>query len=88
MSHHTSARKREAERRYPHRVDVPVPPGGLGNRINLMNDWCRANFHADQWAHYGHSQKEAGQIAEDYARFYFLSKADADLFRWKWMKLD
>jgi hypothetical protein len=50
-----------------------------------MEAWCCANFHADQWAHHGHSEKEAGQIAKDYARFYFLTEADAELFRWRWL---
>jgi hypothetical protein len=79
--------KLAAERKFAHRVDIPVPPVvGLGNRINEMEAWCRANFHADQWAHHGHREKEPGQIAKDYARFYFLTEADADLFRWRWVK--
>ena len=78
--------KLAADRRFPVRVDIPVPVAGFGNRLNEMEAWCRTNFHADQWAHHGHSQKEPGQIAKDYARFYFLIEADAELFRWKWVK--
>ena len=79
--------KLAAERNFPVRVDIPVPPVvGLGNRIKEMEAWCRSNFHTDQWAHHNHSEKEPGQIAKDYARFYFLTEADADLFRWKWVR--
>ena len=85
MARHNTARKREAERRFPQRVDVPVPPEGLGNWLNEMLAWCRANITAGEWAQHGHSEKEAGQIAIDYARFYFMTADDADLFRWRWM---
>jgi len=44
-------------------------------------------FHAEQWAHHGHSEKELGQIPQYDARFYFATDDDADLFRWKWMNL-
>lgn len=43
-------RRREAGRRFPHRVDVPVPGGGLGRCLTDMLGWCRANFAADPWA--------------------------------------
>ena len=41
--------KLAAERRFLVRVDIPVPATGFGNRLNEMEAWCRANFHADQW---------------------------------------
>jgi len=31
----------EAERRFPVRVRVPVPAGGLGRRLNEMHAWLR-----------------------------------------------
>src|SRR5262245_44143718 len=61
-----------------------TPMVGLGNRINEMEAWCRDNFHVDQWAQHRHSTKQPGQIAQDYARFYFMTGDDADLFRRKW----
>jgi hypothetical protein len=33
--------RHEAEHRFPHRVDVPVPPFGLGGRLNEMLAWYR-----------------------------------------------
>jgi len=38
-----------AERHFPHRVDVPVPVGGLGGTLNAMLAWCHANCHAEEW---------------------------------------
>jgi hypothetical protein len=82
---HSHYRKREAERRYPFRVDVPVPPViGLGGRLNAMVEWCRDNFQPDAWENHGHLERKAGEIPVDFARFYFMEKADAELFRWKW----
>lgn len=77
--------KREAERRFPHHVDVRVPEGGLGARLNLMLDWCRANISAGTWEQHGHSTRKPGQIPQDHAKFYFASADDAELFRWKWL---
>jgi hypothetical protein len=76
--------KLAAERKFPHRVDVPVPVGGLGSTLNAMLAWCRDNIHAETWAQHGHSEKQPGKIAQDFARFYFRTAEDADLFRWKW----
>jgi hypothetical protein len=36
--------RRDAERQYPHRVDIPVPEDGLGKRLNDMIDWCCERF--------------------------------------------
>jgi hypothetical protein len=62
-----------------------VPPVvGFGNQLNEVEAWCRANFHVDQWAYHSHSDKEPGQIPQYYARFYFATAEDAELFRWRW----
>jgi len=78
--------KRAAERRFPFQVDVPVPAGGLGERLNHMLGWCRANITAGEWGQHGRSEKALGQVPLDFARFYFATEADADLFRWRWLK--
>jgi hypothetical protein len=75
-----------AERSFQHRVDIPVPLGGLGNRLNEMLVWCRANIAAGEWDQHGRSEKALGQVPIDFARFYFMTGADADLFRWRWLK--
>ena len=45
---------KDAERRFPHKVDVPVPGDGLGLRLNEMMAWCRV--HAGEWDRHGHTE--------------------------------
>jgi hypothetical protein len=39
-----------AERRYPIRIRIAVPPGGLGQRYARMTAWLDENCGADGWA--------------------------------------
>jgi hypothetical protein len=39
-----------AESRFPVRVRIGIPPGGLGRRRDEMNVWLDANCGADRWA--------------------------------------
>jgi acetylornithine deacetylase/succinyl-diaminopimelate desuccinylase-like protein len=41
--------RRDAERRFPHRVDILVPKSGFGKQLNDMIDWCSARF--SDWTH-------------------------------------
>src|SRR5262250_77645 len=45
-------KKREAGRRDPHRIDIPVPLFGMGGRLNDMRAWC-AEHSAGQWEQHG-----------------------------------
>ena len=75
--------KRDAEKRFPHKVDIPVPGDGLGALLNDMLSWCRE--HAGEWAQHGHSEAgEPGEPRTDYARFYFGREEDAAAFREVW----
>ncbi len=78
--------KREAERRYPHKVDIPVPGSGLGRRLTDMHAWCAANVAAGEWAEHGHSERRKGEQPADFARFYFMRESDAEAFRRTWMQ--
>ena len=40
---------RDAERRFPVRIRIGIPPEGLGNRLDQMNAWLDANCGADGW---------------------------------------
>jgi hypothetical protein len=42
--------RRAAEAKFPYRIDIPVPVGGLGNRLTEMLMWCRENIPAGAWA--------------------------------------
>lgn len=60
--------KQAAERRFVHRVDVPVPEDGLGRHLDEMLDW----LHRFDWDHHGHSDSGDGpEVPRDFARFYF-----------------
>jgi len=78
----SESNKSIAERIYPHRVDVTVPPGGLGGRLDGMLEWCRQR--GCEWAQHGQRQHEPGQVPVDYARFYFARESDAVAFRQRW----
>lgn len=78
--------RRAAEQRFPFRVDIPVPAGGLGGRLNEMAAWCREHF-TGGWDHHGRTDPtslDTRGIATGVMRFYFLTEADADLFRQRW----
>ena len=40
---------RDAERRFPVRIRIGIPPEGLGNRFDQMGAWLDANCGADGW---------------------------------------
>ena len=40
---------RDAERRFPVRIKIAVPPEGLGSRLDQMNAWLDANCGANGW---------------------------------------
>jgi hypothetical protein len=79
-----NAGKKAAEAKYPHRVDVPVPGSGLGNRLTEMLEWCGANVAAGMWSQHGHSERRKGEWPRDFARFYFSTEADAAAFKKQW----
>jgi hypothetical protein len=87
MARRRSQAKREAERLFPHHVDVPVPPGGLGRRINDMVAWCQARLREDAWTQHSHRGEPGPDgVPIDYARFYFADQPNAEAFRTRWLK--
>jgi hypothetical protein len=77
--------KDEAERRFPHKVDVPVPPTGLGRDLTAMLEWCRARAPQPAWAYHGHTSRPSKRAAPVHcARWYFLEEVDAEAFRQRW----
>ena len=61
---------RDNERAHPYWVDVPIPEGGLGLRLNEMHDWHRLNGMAIRHGSGGHGV----------ARFCFPDQANAEGF--------
>ena len=71
----------EAERRFPVRLKVGVPAGGLGERLNQMHRWLDENCGADAWA-----MTPAGfrGVVNDAVAIYFadITLAGAFVARW------
>jgi hypothetical protein len=73
--------QKDAEAKFPHRVDVPIPGSGLGNRLTEMMVWCRRNVPGGKWVQHGHSEGHKRNRPADFARFYFATEVDAEAFR-------
>jgi hypothetical protein len=50
MARSSQHQQREAERRYPVRVRIAVPPEGLGQQLVLMHAWLDDTCGAESWA--------------------------------------
>jgi hypothetical protein len=79
--------KDEAERRFPRKVDVPVPDIGLGRDLMAMLEWCRQRVAADGWAYHGHTTRQRGEPPQHFARFYFADAAHAEAFARRWRRV-
>jgi hypothetical protein len=62
------------ENKFPHHIDMLVPEGGFGSRLNAMHDWRDARGIP---AVRGQSQRENGR---DYIRWCFADPKLAEAF--------
>jgi hypothetical protein len=71
----------EAERRFPARIKIAVPPDGLGRQLDDMMGWLDANCGAGNWA-----MAPAGLrgVVNDALAIYFLDAALANAFVARW----
>src|SRR5690349_9918464 len=71
----------EAERRFPVRVRIAVPPRGLGRQLTEVVAWLDANCGSGNWA-----MAPAGLrgVANDAIAFYFLDPGIAAGFVARW----
>ena len=76
--------KKEAEKRFQHRVDIPVPDDGLGRRLDAMLAWCRENMEAGDWTQHGHTERQPPELPTHVARFYFAEAGMVEAFRQRW----
>ncbi len=75
MGRYKSVLKAESDaRRFQNTVDVPVPPNGLGSRMDEMEHWLRTNAKCE-WATHGVSSRGV-----HCAHYYFESPWDAHRF--------
>lgn len=71
----------EAERRFPARIRIGVPPEGLGRQLSDIAAWLDANCGAGNWA-----MTPAGLrgVLNDALAIYFLDEALANAFVARW----
>jgi hypothetical protein len=80
--------KDEAERRFPFKIDVPVPEIGLGRDLTAMLEWCRQRMREDAWAYHSHTSRPSrGKAPVHTARFYFAVEAHAEAFAQRWRRV-
>jgi hypothetical protein len=72
---------REAERRFPVRVRIAVPPEGLGSRLDQIFAWLDANCGADGWTSMPSSTRG---VVNDALALYFADVTLANSFVTRW----
>ncbi len=53
---------RQLEKEFPHQVEVVVPPGGLGRRLDEIESWLAANVRREDFARWGR-RKDGRDVA-------------------------
>ena len=71
----------EAERRFPVRIRIGVPPEGLGGRLDQMRAWLDGNCGADGWAL---TPSGVRGVLNDALSIYFLDPTLASAFVARW----
>ena len=71
----------EAERRFPVRVRIGVPPDGLGPRLDRIKTWLDENAGADAWAM---TPSGTRGVLNDALSIYFADPTLATAFVARW----
>ena len=71
----------EAERRFPVRIRLALPTGGLGERLNQMHAWLDQNAGADGWAM---TPSGIRTVINDAVAVYFADAAITSAFVARW----
>jgi hypothetical protein len=72
---------RDAERRFPVRIRIAVPPEGLGGRLDQIIAWLGANSIADAWAI---TPSGIRGVVNDVLAIYFVDVTMASAFVARW----
>jgi hypothetical protein len=70
-----------AERRFPVRIRIGIPPGGLGQRHTHITAWLDDNCGADGWAM---TPSEMRGVLNDAVSIYFADTTLASAFVARW----
>ena len=73
----------EAERRFPVRIRIAVPPEGLGARLDAMKTWLDDNCGADGWAM---TPSGLRGVVNDAVSVYFCDPMLAGAFVARWCR--
>src|SRR5262249_44274049 len=71
----------KAESRFPVRIRIGIPPGGLGRRLDEMSNWLDANCSADGWAI---TPSGSLGVVNDALTIYFADATLASAFVARW----
>jgi len=72
---------RDAERRFPVRIRIAVPPEGLGSRLDQVLAWLETNCGADAWAI---TPSGIRGVVNDALAVYFIDVTIASTFVARW----
>lgn len=75
----------EAERRFPVRIRIAVPPHGLGSRLDEIKAWLDDNCGADGWAM---TPSGLRGVLNDAVAVYFRDPVLAGAFVARWCRSD
>ena len=81
------AAKRDADRRFPHKVDMRGLPDELNVRVRSMVAWCWQRAEPGAWEQHGHDGLRRGGdggLSLDVVRFYFMDARVAEAFGGRW----
>jgi hypothetical protein len=73
----------EAERRFPLRIRIAVPPEGLGTRLNAIKSWLDDNCGVDGWAI---TPSGLRGVVNDAVAVYFCDPSLAGAFVARWCR--
>jgi hypothetical protein len=80
--------RKDAESRFPIKIDIAVAYGQPWPYADMLA-WCFENVPARQWEQYGYmnwNRRDDSGAPMDLSRWYFMSDADAEAFRKRWME--
>lgn len=82
--------REDAKAKFPIKIDIPVSPYGQPWPYADMLAWCQTNVAAGAWAQHGfmdRKRRDDWGIPIDFTRWYFMSDADAEAFRQRWVEV-
>jgi hypothetical protein len=66
-----SAERRQKLARLPHVVQISIPPGGLGERLNEMHAWALKRCGSGGYAESGETERDKKKLVSEFAVFHF-----------------